>query len=48
MQAPQRNGLSRAIHERGGRLAIAFVAAATAFSLSAQAYVLGTGVGHVA
>ncbi len=48
MQAPQRNGFNRAIHERGGRLAIAFVVAATAFSLSAQAYVLGTGVGHVA
>jgi hypothetical protein len=48
LQADQRTGLARVIHERGGRLAIIFVAAATAFSLSAQAMVLGVGVGHVA
>ncbi len=41
LQAPHRHGVSRWIHERGGRIAIAFVAGATAFSLSAQAYVIG-------
>lgn len=49
MQAPSRNGISRWAHRHGGRIAIAFVAAATAFSLSAQAYVLGrtlAGVAH--
>ena len=34
-------GLSRWVHEHGGRIAIAFVVCATAFSLSAQAYLLG-------
>jgi hypothetical protein len=48
LQAPQREGLMRAIHEHGGRVAIAFVASATAFSLSAQAYVLGESVSRVA
>jgi hypothetical protein len=48
MQAHGRTGLSRAIHERGGRFAIIFVIAATTFSLSAQAYVLGTTVANVA
>jgi len=41
LQAAQHEGLSRWVHEHGGRIAITFVAAATAFSLSAQAYVLG-------
>jgi Stage II sporulation protein M len=41
LQAEQHTGLSRAIHERGGRIAIAFVVAATTFSLSAQALILG-------
>ena len=41
LQAQARQGLSRWVHEHGGRVAIAFVAAATTFSLSAQAYVLG-------
>ena len=44
-----RSGLSRWVHERGGRLAIAFVVAATTFSLSAQAYLIGhtlAGVSH--
>jgi hypothetical protein len=35
-------GLSRRIHELAGPLAIAFVAAATLFSLATQAYVLGS------
>jgi hypothetical protein len=41
MQAEQHHGVSRWIHEHGGRLAIAFVALATTFSLSAQAYIIG-------
>jgi hypothetical protein len=41
LQAGHRSGLSRWVHERGGQLAIAFVFCATAFSLSAQAYVIG-------
>jgi hypothetical protein len=49
IQAEQHRGISRWVHERGGRLAIAFVALATAFSLSAQAYIVGrtlAGVSH--
>jgi hypothetical protein len=41
LQAEHHHGVSRWVHEHGGRIAIAFVAAATAFSLSAQAYLLG-------
>ncbi|MGH2832350.1 MAG: stage II sporulation protein M [Solirubrobacteraceae bacterium] len=41
LQAQSKSGLSRWVHERGGRIAIAFVICATAFSLSVQAYVLG-------
>jgi hypothetical protein len=41
LQAEHHKGLSRWVHEHGGRIAIAFVAAATTFSLSAQAYLLG-------
>ncbi len=49
LQAAHHHGLSRWVHEHGGRLAIAFVVVATAFSLSAQAYVIGhslAGVSH--
>jgi hypothetical protein len=49
LQAQQHRGVSRWVHEHGGRLAIAFVIAATSFSLSAQAYVIGhtlAGVSH--
>jgi uncharacterized membrane protein SpoIIM required for sporulation len=48
LQAAQRTGQMRVIHERGGRLAILFVVAATTFSLSAQAYVLGSQAARVA
>jgi hypothetical protein len=48
LQADHRTGLSRAIHKHGGKLAILFVIGATTFSLSAQAYVLGTSVARVA
>jgi hypothetical protein len=41
LQASSHTGLSRWVHEHGGRIAITFVACATAFSLSAQAYVIG-------
>jgi hypothetical protein len=48
LQAEQHTGLSRLVYERGGKLAMLFVVSATTFSLSAQAYVLGTSVAHVA
>jgi hypothetical protein len=41
LQAQEHRGISRAIHEHGGRLAIIFVVAATTFSLTAQSLVLG-------
>jgi uncharacterized membrane protein SpoIIM required for sporulation len=41
LQAASHRGLSRWVHEHGGRIAIAFVVCATTFSLSAQAYLLG-------
>lgn len=49
LQAQSKTGLSRWVHEHGGRIAIGFVCCATAFSLSAQAYLLGhtlAGVAH--
>ena len=49
LQAQHHRGVSRWVHEHGGRIAIAFVIAATTFSLSAQAYVIGhtlAGVSH--
>jgi len=49
LQAQSKSGLSRWVHTHGGRIAIAFVACATTFSLSAQAYLLGhtlAGVAH--
>jgi hypothetical protein len=48
LQARGRAGLSRWVHEHGGRLAICCVVAATTFSLSAQAYLLGRALGRVA
>jgi len=41
LQAEHHTGLSRWVHEHGGRIAIGFVVAATTFSLSAQAYLIG-------
>jgi hypothetical protein len=41
LSASKRSGFSRWVHEKAGPLAIAFVAAATAFSLATQAYALG-------
>jgi uncharacterized membrane protein SpoIIM required for sporulation len=36
------------VHEHGGRVAITFVVAATTFSLSTQAYLIGRALGGVA
>ena len=41
LQAASQRGVSRWVHEHGGRIAIGFVVCATTFSLSAQAYLLG-------
>jgi Stage II sporulation protein M len=41
LQARYHHGASRWVHEHGGRIAIAFVACATIFSLSIQAYLIG-------
>jgi hypothetical protein len=49
LQAQEHRGVSRWVHEHGGRIAIAFVVCATTFSLCAQAYVIGhtlAGVSH--
>lgn len=49
LQAESKSGVSRWVHQHGGRIAIAFVVCATTFSLSAQAYLLGhtlAGVAH--
>ncbi len=48
LQAQEHTGVARVIHERGGRFAIIFVIAATTFSLSAQAVVLGGETASVA
>jgi hypothetical protein len=48
LQAAHREGISRWVHEQGGRIAIAFVIGATTFSLSAQAYLLGHSLAGVA
>jgi len=47
-QARRKEGISRAIHDRCGRLAIVFVIGATIFSLSAQALLIGTEAASVA
>ncbi len=41
LQAGAHSGITRWVHERGGRIAIGFVVGATTFSLSAQTWVLG-------
>ncbi|HEV2998857.1 MAG TPA: stage II sporulation protein M [Solirubrobacteraceae bacterium] len=48
LQADSHTGLSRWVHEHGGRGAILFVIAATTFSLSAQAYLIGHTLAGVA
>ncbi len=49
LQAQSKTGLSRWVHAHGGKIAISFVIAATTFSLSAQAYLIGhtlAGIAH--
>jgi hypothetical protein len=48
LQAQHRQGISRVIHEHGGRVAIVFVSGATLFSLSTQAYLIGHTLAGVA
>jgi hypothetical protein len=48
LQAREHRGIVRFIHERGGSIAIVFVVGATLFSLTNQAYVLGTGLASAA
>jgi stage II sporulation SpoM-like protein len=48
LQAEHHHGWWRTVHEKAGPAAIAFVAAATAFSLCTQAYVLGSGASTLA
>ncbi len=48
LQAEEHTGFKRSIHKHGGRFAIIFVIAATTFSLSAQALVLGGETASVA
>ncbi|MBA2349820.1 MAG: hypothetical protein H0V81_16195 [Solirubrobacterales bacterium] len=48
LQAEQHSGLYRKIHDRAGPLAIAFVVAATSFSLLTQALSLGFGAANLA
>ena len=48
LQAGYLNGVNRWVHERGRPVAMTFVFCATAFSLSLQAYSIGTGIAHVA
>jgi len=47
-QAALRSGFSRWVHEKSGKFAIAFVVAATTFSLCTQAYALGNAASNVA
>ncbi len=42
LQAPHHTGVVRVIHERGQPVAMAFVVCGTGFSLSLQAYTIGT------
>jgi hypothetical protein len=48
LQAEQHRGWWRTVHEKAGPAAIAFVSAATAFSLCTQAYVLGSEASTIA
>jgi hypothetical protein len=48
LQLEDKRGLWRLVHERAGSIAVACVGVAIAFSLSAQAYLLGTNAGTLA
>jgi hypothetical protein len=47
LSASKRSGLSRWVHEKAGPLAIGFVVCATCFSLTTQAYVIGSSAASV-
>ena len=47
LQAEHHSGWWRTVHEKAGPAAIAFVGAATVFSLGTQAYVLGSGASTI-
>jgi hypothetical protein len=46
LQASMKTGLARVVHERGRPIALAVVLSATGFSLTMQAYTLGTAAGR--
>ena len=48
LSASHRSGISRWVHEKAGPFAIAFVVAATLFSLVTQAYIIGGGAASIA
>jgi hypothetical protein len=48
LSASKRTGLSRWVHEKAGPIAIGFVACATLFSLTTQAYVIGGNASTIA
>ena len=48
LQAGEHNGSVRLVHERGQPVAMGFVVCATTFSLSLQAYAIGTSLADVA
>jgi hypothetical protein len=48
LQIEDKRGVWRLVHERAGSIAVASVAGAIVFSLSAQAYLLGTNAGTLA
>jgi hypothetical protein len=48
LSASHRSGVSRWVHEKAGPFAIAFVVAATLFSLCTQAYIIGGGAASIA
>jgi hypothetical protein len=48
LSASKRSGLSRWVHEKAGPLAIGFVVCATLFSLTTQAYVIGSAASTIA
>jgi ABC-type dipeptide/oligopeptide/nickel transport system permease component len=47
-EAARRTGFSRLVHEKAGPIAIALVVVATTFSLTTQAYVLGSAASSIA
>jgi uncharacterized membrane protein len=48
LSASHRSGIDRWVHEKAGPFAIAFVLCATTFSLSTQAYLIGSGAATIA